>query len=181
VFCGADAAITHDTTAIGWAHRREDGKVMVRARVWSVREAVAHHVFVAGGRLDNEDAEVFVTDSLAARYAVQELAYDPRYFESEASALSDAGLVVASLEQASKPMADAWQLFFKAMEEGSIVHDGDPVLAAHVAAATGRQTERGWKVSKLDAARPIDALVAVVMAHYRAVVGGAVEAWTEIW
>jgi hypothetical protein len=37
---------------------------------------------------------------------------------------------------------------------------------AHVAAAAGMMTDRGWKVSKLKQTNPIDALSAVVLATY---------------
>jgi len=168
VAAGGDAAITHDTTAIGWACPLEDGRVKVRARVWSVRERAAHHVFVPGGRLDNEDAEEFVSDELAARYGLRGVAVDPRYLATEARHLSAQGVVVVELTQSSAPMADAWQSFYRAVKEGRILHDGDPVLTAHVSAAVGRQTPRGWKVSKADEEKPIDALVAVVMAHWLA-------------
>ena len=55
VAVGADAAITHDTSAVGWAWRDPEGHVRIRCRVWSVREGIAYHDLVDGGRLDNED------------------------------------------------------------------------------------------------------------------------------
>jgi hypothetical protein len=40
------------------------------------------------------------------------------------------------------------------------------VLSAHVAAAAGTMTDRGWRVSKLKQTNPIDALAALVLATY---------------
>jgi hypothetical protein len=52
------------------------------------------------------------------------------------------------------------------VSEEAIVHDGDRLLSAHVAAAAGTLTDRGWRVSKLRQTNPIDALAAVVLAAY---------------
>jgi uncharacterized protein YbdZ (MbtH family) len=37
-----------------------------------------------------------------------------------------------------------------------------------VAATAAKQTPRGWKISKIDQSKRIDACVATVMAHWRA-------------
>jgi hypothetical protein len=72
-------------------------------------------------------------------------------------------------------MVAAWDDFYAAIHEGPrprVLHDGDPVLRAHVRAAAGVKTERGWKVSKIERKGrrelPIDALASVVMGRYRA-------------
>jgi phage terminase large subunit-like protein len=65
-------------------------------------------------------------------------------------------------------MADAYQSFYQGCLERTLSHDGDPVLAAHVAAAAADRTERGWKLRKLKASQPFDACVAAVLAHARA-------------
>jgi phage terminase large subunit-like protein len=65
-------------------------------------------------------------------------------------------------------MADAYMEFYQGAREGRIRHDGDPVLAEHVAATAAKQTPRGWKISKIDQSKRIDACVATVMAHWRA-------------
>lgn len=180
VSAATDAALTRDTTAVGWAHPMGDGRVKVRAHVWSVRGDVPHHELVAGGRLDNEDhAEPFVSEVLARRFAVAMFGYDPRYFETEAKHLAEAGLPVGPVEPASAQMADAIALFWKRMLEGKILHDGDPVLAAHVANTGGRQVPRGpdlaWKLFSLNRAKPKDALIAVIIAHYLALRPAAAE------
>jgi phage terminase large subunit-like protein len=171
VSVAADAAITHDTTAVGWAWRDPRGIARVRSRVWSVRTAIAFHEFVSGGRLDNEDhAEPYVSEVLARRFRVGIFGYDPRYFETEAKHLSDKGLVVTDLTPSSTPMADAIQGFWDAVRAGKVRHDGDPVLAAHVANTGGRKVPRGhgqaWKLYSIRNEFPKDALIAVVMAHY---------------
>lgn len=179
VFVGADAAVSFDCSALGWAAVQPDGRVKVRCRVWSPRREAPHHV-LCEGRIDNELVEQYVSDELAKRYSVREVAYDDRFFETESKHLADAGLAVFPVEPQSKLMREAIDGFYKAMVDGSIIHDGDPVLAAHVAAAAGEKQDRGWKVSKVKAAYPIDALIAVVLAHWRAV-RGSEDVWLSSW
>jgi len=142
------------------------GQLVVRSRVWSTRPEVAHDVLV-GGRLNNDDARDFVRDVLIPTYQVRGLFYDERYFYQQATDLSEEdGLVVVEMHQGSPPMQEGWDDFYGRIHEGRtprILHSGDRVLRAHVQAAAGVKTERGWKVSKIKSERPIDALAACVM------------------
>lgn len=54
---------------------------------------------------------------------------------------------------------------YEAVMGRKVAHDGDPVLAAHVNAGVTRDTERGWRLAKGKATQPIDALMAMLMAH----------------
>ena len=83
--------------------------------------------------------------------------------------LSDEEILVVPLNQGSQSMIDAYQSFFQAVSGGTLSHDGDEVLTAHVRATAAEQTDRGWKVRKLRPSMRIDATVAAVMTHYRAV------------
>jgi phage terminase large subunit-like protein len=165
VWAGVDVGLIHDSTAVVWAWRLEDGRIALAARVWSaVADAPAHrHV----GKIELEQIEQFLID-LAQRYRVREIAYDPRYFARSAELLERRGLVLVEFLQASAPMASAYQSFYAAAREGRLAHAGDPVLTAHVEATAADLTERGWRVRKLKSASRIDALVAAVMAHARA-------------
>lgn len=169
IWLGADGARTRDTTAIGWCWLNEVGQLIVRCRVWSTRQEVAHHVFVPG-RLNNDLARDFIRDVLVKNYDVKRLGYDERYFDDQADDLSEEdGLVVVEMQQNAAPMQDAWDDFYERIHEGAIpgvLHDGDPVLRAHVRAAGGVKTERGWRVSKIKSERPIDGLAAIVLASY---------------
>ena len=166
---GIDAAISHDTTAVAWAYKAADGTIHVRVRVWSVRPNVQHHVFVPGGRMDNEGgAEAFIRDVLKPNYKIRGVTYDPRYFETEATHLSRLGLIVADLSQNSGKMYDARQEFYRQVIEHRLRHDGDSVFAAHVGAANGEKTPSGWMVEAESEAIPIDGLTAATMAVFRA-------------
>ncbi len=167
---GVDVGLTSDSTAVAWAHKLDNERITVRCRVWSARRETAAHVFVPGGRVQLEPVEEFIR-GLARRYVVAELSYDPRFFERSAQMLSDEEILVVPLNQGSQPMIDAYQEFFQAVSGGTLSHDGGEVLTAHVRATAAEQTDRGWKVRKLRSSMRIDATVAAVMAHYRAIHG----------
>lgn len=172
VWLGVDVGMTGDSTAVAMARIVEDeaeeaGKCIVRARVWAARQDTIAHEYVAGGRFRNEIARVHI-EELARRYRVLGLAYDPRFFDESAQTLSDGGMNVVEIDQASAVMSSAYQAFYMGVVEGGIIHDGDPVFAAHVAAVGATMTERGWKVYKLRQTQKIDAVAASAMAHHLA-------------
>lgn len=198
VCVAVDVGLTSDSTAVAWATVLDDGRIAVNCRVFAAKEEIPHHSFHPG-RIDLDAVEAFIAGvvleggrrgtffydaddrdaaALAERFQIDELAYDPRFFEKSAQNLDEAGLETVPLWQNSQPMADAYQAFYDAVvRDRSLVHDGDPVLAAHVANAAGVKTERGWKVSKLKSGGKIDALVACVMAVYRASNVGSSGGW----
>lgn len=168
-----DVGIVSDSTAVNWAYRLPSGRVIHRTRVWAAKPEVRAHVHVPGGRVLLGPVEAFITDELARRYQVTEIAYDPRFFEKSAQDLSDAGFTVVEFPQQGTGMAAAVQAFYAAVGEGAIAHDGDPVFAAHVASCVATNSDGGWKLRKLKSTEGgqgarIDALIAAVMAHARA-------------
>lgn len=166
VVVAADVALVNDSTAIAVAHRLEDGRVAVRAKVWAARDDAVAHVILPGGRVDLEVIEDHIRE-LAQRYQVRELVYDPRFFERSAQTLSDEGMVVAPIDQSSRRMLEAYAALYQACRESRLCHDGDEVLARHVESVQGVMTDRGWKISRQRLQR-IDAAVAVAMALWRA-------------
>lgn len=172
VDAGVDVGISHDSSAIVLAWLNPDtGKVRLQANVWSTQgQAIAHEYVDQGEYLRVERLEEYLRD-VRRSFDLRSVAYDPRYFLQSAQKLSDEGFLMVTLEQSSKPMADAYQAFYDAAVERALEHDGDPVFAAHVKATVAKRTDRGWKVSKAQYHRRIDALVAAVMAHYRAAFG----------
>jgi phage terminase large subunit-like protein len=84
--------------------------------------------------------------------------------------LPDACLV--AVEPSSKLMRDALQTMFNLAAEGKLRHRGDPVLRQHVLNAG---CERGLaselrRVRKIDGRLPIDAVPAMALACWQAVV-----------
>jgi len=168
-----DAALTSDTTALSWAWLEDDGKpVYIDSHVWSALDDVPHDTFIPGGRIDLELIPPYIDDVIVGKYGFQvdEIVYDPRFFEGIARKLSDAGYTVAPMIQSSSQMADAYQSFYVACRSDMLRHRGEKnaVLAEQVNSTGATMTERGWKVFKLKNSKRIDACVAAVMAHSRA-------------
>lgn len=168
---GVDAAHTRDTTACVWSWRDpETGRIVQRCRVWSCIPDKPHHVFVAGGRLDNDLVREFIRDKLISQYTVKIVLGDERYFADQLHELSDQdGLLVVEMHQGQQEMQAAWDEFYGHVHEGAtptLEVDGDAVYASHVRNTVGVKGARGWKVSKAAARLPIDAVAAGAMSAF---------------
>src|SRR5207342_1107432 len=96
VFVGVDASWTNDATAVAVAHKLEDGRVVLRCHVWSALAGTEAHTHVYGGRIDFGAVEDYIA-SLAQRYRVREVVFDPDFFARSAELLSEQGLLVAPI------------------------------------------------------------------------------------
>lgn len=171
VWIGVDIGVKHDSTAVVTVAAREDGRVAVKA---TVLRPDAEGVPLAA-------VEQAVRDACDGRN-VQSVLYDPWRFQRSAEILSDEGLPMVEFPQSPERMANASENLFRLIESGELVHDGDPVLRAHVVAGATKATERGWRLVKdPKLSRPIDALIALAMAALPAaqnvVAAGPMVAW----
>lgn len=182
VCLGFDGSRSYDTTAAAWASRTADGRIAVRTHVWSVRTETPHHS-LCDSKIDYAALKAFVIDDLFGVFDVVDGAFDPHYLVDTMEALKDRlpEARIAEVEPQSKLMRDALTCFHELVERGQIVHDGDPVLAAHVAAAKGAfDRDKGWTVRKRDNSKPIDALIAASLAVWRCSIDDETdEAWFE--
>jgi phage terminase large subunit-like protein len=168
VYIGVDASFSNDATAVSWAHKTDDGNVILRCHVWSAIKDTEAHTWVPGGRIDLGAVEDFITE-LGQRYLLREVVYDPAFFARSAEILFARGFVVALLDQRTREMREYTGQLYEAVGAGTLGHDGDPVLAAHVGAAAAQLDEfGGWRVKKRKQSKKIDGLVASVIAHGRA-------------
>lgn len=187
---GVDIGLTSDSSAVALAWPLDDGRIRLSAWVLSPDRRTPAHAYAASGRINLSDVEDYLVadpraadaaQGIADRFDVHYAVYDPQFFERSAEIVSDRGLDTVHLNQQSAEMRKAYQAFYQAVKEGRIVHDGDPVLTAHVLGAAATLTERGWDVRKLRHTSRIDGLVASVMAvHFAPRVGGGgvlVEGW----
>lgn len=182
VYIGVDVGYNFDTSSVCWAHPvlAEDGtvdRVIHRKVVWSVRPEAPHdrlcldpETYEPADVVDYQEIEEFIV-ALGKRYRVGEIAFDPRHFVDTAQRLKKRGFRVVDIWPRSPIMDDAVQLYYEHVSQGKVLHDpADKVFDAHVEAAVAKKTDRGtWQVGKGDAKEPIDALMASVMAHHRAV------------
>src|SRR5207248_3994317 len=98
IYVGVDVGLYHDSTAVVWAHRLEDGRIALRAHVWSAKPDAQAHSHCPGGKVSLEQIETFIRE-LATRYRIREVAYDPRYFERSAEILEHSGLTMVEFLQ----------------------------------------------------------------------------------
>lgn len=169
VCLGADGSRYFDTTVVAWASPVGD-EILVDARVFSTRQEVAHHV-LHDSVIDYDDVEGFILDRFEF-YDVREAAYDPRFLDRSAdlivARLPSARIV--AVEPQSRNMREALQTLERLILEGKIVHGGDQVIAAHFANARVDRGHSGEirRVVKLDQRKPIDAVIAIALAVWRA-------------
>lgn len=180
---GIDAAFNYDTTACSWSWRSPEGRAVQRAFVWSVRPDAPHHELVRDSELVNEDLVEPFVHALGKRYRIRAIAFDPRFFATEARHLAKAGYTVVPIHPSSAPMGDAVASWHKALLAGELAHDGDPVFAKHVAAIASRKTEGGYKIGHLLASAPIDAGIAAILSHHLLPreIEEPVEPWGATW
>ena len=182
VSIGLDGSRTHDTTALAWASRAEDGKIDVGVKVFSVRSQAPHHVLHAGGVIDYEDVEESILALFMDR-TIQEAAYDPRFLDRSADILSArlSETQISAVEPSSRSMRDALSALHRGVVEGDLRHDGDPVLLAHVTKAHAEWDDSGPRVRKIRQTDPIDALVALALAYWRESRRSTVAPWSGEW
>jgi len=114
---------------------------------------------------------------LAGEQDVRACAYDPWRFQQAALELEQERLEMIEFPQTSARMVPASERLYAAIVERRLRHPNDPELNRHVAAATAKQTPRGWRLHKLDRNAQIDAVVALAMALEAA----AIEAGPSIY
>lgn len=170
IYVGVDAAYSGDTTAVVYAWRDGNGRIHLRAKVWSAIATNLAHEYPEGSTLDNEELVEPYVHELARKFKIRAIVFDPEYFTTEAKHLSRAGFRIAPMYPQSGDMADAVRSFKRMVGEGRLAHDGDAVLANHVGNAVARKTSRGTKVydaiEKPGEAFRIDSATAGVMAAW---------------
>jgi phage terminase large subunit-like protein len=147
IFVAVDAAVHTDHTAIVWVYVDGDKRI------------VRSHIFPLPN--DGEDfnlyeAENFIRWTLAAKYDIVAIGYDPYRFGTHAFHLESDGFTVIKFPQYDGRMIPASEYAKAEIRAKRVHHNGDAQLAAHVAGAVSwikRDGERiGKGVSKNDAA-----------------------------
>jgi phage terminase large subunit-like protein len=167
---GIDKGQTSDLSAIVVAQCQGE-RVVVRSRVFPPHPAT--------GRVNTESMRAYLRE-LRGRFPLPQardektnrplqgpaFAYDRWAFSESAETLEQEGLAMVDFPQNASTMGPASTQAFELITTGRLAHDGDPVLAEHVANTTALLTERGMKVTKPRRVTPRknDAAVALVMA-----------------
>ncbi len=178
---GIDKGQTHDTAAVVVA-QKQDERVVVRARVWA-NPYPATHTLHDAWEVSSEEIREHLRE-LASLYPAPmtvddygrtvpgpSFAYDPWHFSESAEILQGERMAMTKFPQTHQFMGPASTSTFELIKGKRLVHDGDPVLSAHVRNATAELTPRGWKVSKpkKSTTKKNDAAVALTMAVSQAI------------
>jgi phage terminase large subunit-like protein len=158
VSVGVDLGLKHDSAAIAWVHKRNDGTYAVGAEILDAPND--------GTTLDIAAVEQAVRSLAKQRgWRVHHVGYDPWRFERSAQLLGDEGFSMVEFPMSNERTAPASAALYEAIVEGRLVHDGDRRLSSHVAAGATVDTERGWRLTKRKAKQKIDALMALLIAY----------------
>jgi phage terminase large subunit-like protein len=156
---GVDVGIKRDSTAVVMVQRRPDnGKLHAWLRLW----------------VPTNDQPVDVTDVMghlrdyAARYSVEAISYDPRFFDVPAKMLSDEGLALVEIPQSVERMTQICGSLLEVIKRGDLQHNADAAFATHVLNAVARLNERGFTLQKSKSRGRIDGVIALALAVDRA-------------
>jgi phage terminase large subunit-like protein len=153
VFVGIDVALKHDTTAIVIV-QDQGARIFAEARIWTPTPTQV---------LDLKAVEAYLR-VLAGRYTINEIVYDPRFFERSAQELESEGLPLVEFPQNHSRMVPACGNAYEVIASGRLAHDGDQSFTDQMLAAAPVTTEHGWRLSKGRSRRKIDAAIALAMA-----------------
>ena len=99
-------------------------------------------------RVPVADVEQAIRDTATA-WQVLEVGMDPYRWQRSISVLDDEGLPMVEYQMGSvQRMVAAWKLFYDAVLDGGLTHDGDPRLARHVEAMVLKLDRHGARPTK---------------------------------
>lgn len=161
VVVGVDMALHGDSVGVIVAGRLSDGRVGWYPRHWAAVE----------GRIDHADVFATIAGTIAQRWKIRSVTYDPRFFELPARMLEDQGIAAIEFPQSPERLIPADGLVFELAKAHGLAHPDDPVLDAHSANCSWRETERGRYFSKGRSAGHMDLMRAGSMATWELLAG----------
>jgi len=160
VVVGVDMALHGDHVGLIVAGHLSDGRVGWWPRSWSPD---------GNGRIDHADVFATIAGTIAERWKVTAITYDPRFFELPARFLEDRGFRVIEFPQSPERLIPADQLLHQMVLDHQLAVPADPTLDAHADNAAWRDSERGRFLSKGKAAGKMDLIRAGSMATWELV------------
>lgn len=162
VVVGVDMALHADHVGVIVAGILPDGRVGWYPRAWVPDE---------NGRIDHADVFATIAGSIAQRWKIRSVVYDPRFFEVPAAMLTDQGFLTIEFPQSPERLIAADDLLHQLVIGHQVVHPDDPALNDHAENAAWRESERGRFLSKGKAAGKMDLIRAGSMATWELLVG----------
>ena len=169
IMLGVDGSFNGDTTAI------------VGVTVPKTAEDKPHVFLVSAWEKQPNDSDDWRVDTIEVEETirifcsqhpnVKEIAFDPFRWQRSMQVLMDHGLPIVEYPSTSvRRMVPATQKVFDAVTEGTLTHDGNPLLARHIDNCVLKIDNAGARIVKESRAsnRRIDAAVSFVIAFDRA-------------
>jgi len=165
VVVGVDMALHHDSVGVVVAGVLPDGRVGWWPRLWS-----ADH-----GKIDHLDVFGTIAGSIAQRWRIRSVVYDPRFFEVPARLLEDQGIGVVEFPQSPERLVAADDALYQLVAHHRLAHPDDAGLNAHAENAAWRDSERGRYLAKSRSKGNMDLIRAGSMATWELLAGGDAE------
>lgn len=175
VFVGVDSASKHDSHAnlyAQWVGTRtveaEEGPIdkpvlRVKANIWE-RPKDDKGRPIEGWKLPIAEVENDLRDA-HKNYTLDSVNYDPALFERSAQQLELESLPMVEVPQSNARMVPATQATYELIVQDRLEHDGNPVLARHIASAVAVEVPNGgYRLKKAKSKAKMDAAIALVMA-----------------
>lgn len=169
IVLGVDGSFSGDTTAIVavTVPKSQDDK----PHVWLVKAWEKQPNDPDDWRVDTIEVEDTIRIFCRDYRNVKEIAFDPFRWQRSMQVLMDEGLPVVEWPSTSaRRMIPACQKVFDSVTEGTLTHDGSPLLARHIDNCVLKVDNLGARIVKesRNSNRRIDAAVAFVIAYDRA-------------
>jgi phage terminase large subunit-like protein len=143
VVVGVDMALKWDSAALVVAGFLPDGRIG-----WYHK-----HYPPTDGRIDHVGILEEINTTLANRWQIRAVCYDPKFFELPARMLEDQGFNVVEFKQSIERLVPADGLLYALLRDHKIAHLGGAVLNSHAVNAAWRQSDAGRYLSKSQAAK----------------------------
>ena len=165
VWCGVDASVKRDSTAIvACTWDRKENKVRI---VW-------HRIFQpsVADPLDFERTVEATLRELMQRFRVREVRFDPYQMQAVAQRLTARHVPMVEFAQSQPNLTEASTNLYELIKGHNLVAYADDALRLAVHRSIAVETPRGWRIAKEKQSHKIDVVVALAQAALGAVQGG---------
>lgn len=157
-FVGVDIGTKHDCSAVVLGQRTPNGVLHTTAMIWTPTDKQA---------VDVSAVMKYLRD-MSKLYKFNQVAYDPAYFEIQATDLTDEGLPMVEISQTPQRMVPACEALYEAVMLRKLSHDGAIDFERHILNAMPTYTDNGFRLTKRKSRGHIDAAIALALCHDRA-------------
>ncbi len=165
VWCGVDASVKRDSTAIVCCTFDHDAK----------KVRLAWHRIFQPSATDPLDFEATIENTLLElrrRFYVREVRFDPYQMQAVAQRLTAAGLPMVEFAQSVPNLTESSTNLYEVLKGRNLIVYPDDDVRLAVSRCVALETSRGWRIAKEKASHKIDVVVALAMAALGAVQQG---------